>query len=189
MRVRMVLEEKKIPYTVIEEDLSNPSETLLRLHPQGLVPLLIHAGQVIYESAIINEYLDEVFTDHRLNVCTPTERAQMRLWTHWCNDIFKADVDLLKYQFNDLDDLKKSMLVIRLKEHLAKINFSLKDREFLMGETVSLADIHVFPFVRQLVRIKSEFISLSEYPKVMTWLERICQRPSFERVMAKPAKV
>ena len=61
IRVRMVLHEKEIPFKVIEEELKNLSPELLKLHPEGRVPVLVHGDLVIYESAIITEYLDDCF--------------------------------------------------------------------------------------------------------------------------------
>jgi glutathione S-transferase len=52
----------------------------LRLNPNGVVPTIIHNGKVIYESAVIDEYLDEVFPDPPLRSNDPYERSLMRRW-------------------------------------------------------------------------------------------------------------
>jgi glutathione S-transferase len=98
IRVRMVLEEKGAIYSVIEESLRAPSAELLRMHPEGKVPLLRHDGRVVYESAIITEYLDEVLSGPKLTPTTATSRAEMRLWTYWIHTIFKNDLDEFKYR-------------------------------------------------------------------------------------------
>ena len=52
----------------------------LALNPNGVVPTIIHDGRVIYESAVIDEYLDEVFPEPPLHSADPYERARMRIW-------------------------------------------------------------------------------------------------------------
>ena len=185
IRVRMCLEEKELSFTVIEEDLSEPSAELLKLHPEGKVPLLIDDEQVIYESSIITEYLDEKFPIIPLMPQSPRDRVQVRLWTYWCNEIFKPDVDLFKYEQTGLNDTEKERLAHRLCSHLEKMEVPLKIQPFLIGSDLTLADVHVFPFYRQLQRAKPGFSALSQYPSLISWYDRISSRPSFIRTMAK----
>ncbi len=187
IRVRMTLEEKNLKYTVIEEDLSHPSEELLRLHPEGKVPLLIHSGVSIHESAVITEYLDEISGPPYLMPTEPLARAQVRLWTFWCHEFFKPDLELFKYEWNQISEIERTSLLGRLREHLAKLTSSLGPHPFLMGEQLTLADIHLFPFYRQLQKSRPDFSTCFEAAKLDLWLERITSRPSFERVMRKIA--
>jgi glutaredoxin len=55
IRVRMALEEKELAYRLVEENLAELSDELLRIHPEGRVPVLIHDGHVIVESTFICE--------------------------------------------------------------------------------------------------------------------------------------
>ena len=185
IRVRMTLEEKSLVYSVIEENLSAPSEQLLRLHPEGKVPLLLHQGQAIHESAIITEYLEDRFPTPSLRLGSPLERARLRLWTYWCDVILKPDLDAYKYDWADLSDVEKESLLGRLRGHLEKLDHALVDRPSLMGAQLTLADIHVFPFYRQLSKARPDFAQHFAQGARDLWLERIIQRPSFERVMSK----
>ena len=185
IRVRMVLEEKGIPFQTIEESLSDPSEALLKLNPAGSVPVLIHHGNALLESAIITEYLDEVFPEKRLMPETPLEKARVRLWTKWCDTQFKPDLDLYKYEWPRLPADEQQELVARMRSYLARLSAPLEKSDFLMGQQLTLADIHVFPFYRQLSALKSDVIALQEYPAVNRWLDRILSRPSFQRVIEK----
>ena len=185
IRVRMTLEEKGIPYTCIEEDLSNLSPELLRLHPEGKVPLLIHSGMAIHESSIITEYLDEISGSPYLMPAGALHRAQTRLWTYWCNELLKPDLDQFKYEWASLSEDGRSILVERIRGHLSRLTKALAVSAFLMGDQLTLADIHIFPFYRQLQKANSEFSRLFETQKVDEWLNRITSRPSFDRVMRK----
>jgi glutathione S-transferase len=181
----MVLEEKGIPYQTIEESLSEPSAALLKLNPAGSVPVLIHDGNAMTESAVITEYLDETFPEIRLMPQSPLEKARVRLWTRWCDTQFKPDLDLYKYEWPRLTPELQQELVVRMLDHLGRLTGALQKGDFLMGQDLTLADIHVFPFYRQLSAVKSEVIALKDFPAVNAWLERILNRPSFQRVIEK----
>lgn len=189
IRVRMVLEEKKIPYELKEENLSNPSAELLSLHPQGLVPLLIHEvegkKQIIYESSIITEYLDESFPEIPLMPHAPQDRAQVRLWTYWCNSLFKPDLDLYKYELPNLTSEEVSQLTDRLHSHFSKWNQALQSQSYLVANQLTLADIHLFPFARQFLAAKPQFPGIENYPRLLEWLNQMINRPTFDRVMQK----
>lgn len=226
----MTLEEKNLKYTTIEENLSNPSPELLKLHPQAKVPLLLHQGAVIHESAIITEYLDDLFPENKLKIPGPLKVAQMRMWTFWCDEIFKPDLDTFKYEWNSIGtdtnrEEERTLLVDRLRSHLKKLQDALALQPFLMGSEISLADIHVFPFYRQLrrhmqttkddssLRVFDPSVAPSMVPFMGRsvvpvqahsdvpatnpsldlnvtdlWLNRIIERPSFDRVMRPKAK-
>jgi glutathione S-transferase len=182
----MVLQEKKIPHTIAEEDLSDPSPELLKLHPEGKVPVLIHGQVVLSESAIITEYLEDAFPEAlALRPTQPAEIARMRLWTVWCDQTLKPDLDLFKYEWDSLPPIHQVALTERIKGHLEKLAASLTTQPYLLGTELTLADIHVFPFYRQLIRSRP----IEDRPQATDpWLQKITERPSYERVMRKSSK-
>jgi glutathione S-transferase len=186
IRVRMVLEEKGLAYEIKEEKLSAKSEELLRLHPEGRVPLLIHIGKALPESAVIAEYLEEVYPEPSLMPEGGAwAKAQMRIWTHWCDRTFKPDVDLYKYRWPQLLEADQEALTKRLESHFFKLESALSGQAFLMGRELSLADIHVFPFYRQIRKSRENLPELFKIARCEAWLQRITERPSFERVMRR----
>src|SRR5215211_844091 len=84
----MVLHEKGIDFEVHEVDLSNKSEEFLKVSPYGKVPVLRVNGTSLYESNIVNEYLDEVYESPGLMPVDPEERASVRTWMAFANDYF-----------------------------------------------------------------------------------------------------
>jgi glutathione S-transferase len=187
IRVRMTLEEKGLEYEVIEESLREPSAALLALHPEGKVPLLVHDGLALFESAIITEYLEDSFPAIPLLPASASGRAEVRLLTYWCNHIFKPDLDLYKYRFDVLEEEGREALRHRIRAHLEKLVHNLEGWPFLLGGDFTLADIHLFPFYRQLTKARPDFASTfaKETAPLDAWLERIITRPSFGRVMEK----
>ena len=60
-RTRMLMIEKELPFELTEVDLSNKPDWFLKVSPYGKVPVIVDDGETIYESAIINEYLEEKY--------------------------------------------------------------------------------------------------------------------------------
>jgi len=186
MRVRVALHEKGIPFEVKEEDLKNFSDELKKLHPEVKVPLLVHGERVIYESAIIAEYVDDLSPEtHPLMPKEAGERSEVRLWTYWCNQQFKPDLDRFKYGTSRFKEEDCVGALEKVKNHLSKIETRLAAHSWLVGQRFTLADINVFPFVRQLSRIQPLPKFLEAYPKTMAWLKNISNRPSVISALQK----
>jgi glutathione S-transferase len=79
-RVRVALAEKELGFAEIEIDPRNKPADFLALSPTGKVPLLVYNGARLWDSAVINEYLDETFPDPPLLPRTPAQRALARIW-------------------------------------------------------------------------------------------------------------
>ena len=183
MRVRMTLHEKGIPFEVKEEDLKNFSPELRAKHPEAKVPVLVHGGLVVYESAIITEYLEDAFPQVSLMPVEAGARAEVRLWTYWCNQILKPDLDRLKYGVSRYTEAECQGAEGKVMAHLEKLERRHSKFEWLVGGKFSLADIHVFPFCRQLFGIKPTPAFVSKYPAVNAWVDQISRRESFMKTM------
>src|SRR5919206_4104104 len=79
-RTRMVLHEKGIDFETYLVDLANKSEEFLEASPTGKVPVIVVDGESIYESNVVNQYLDEVTGEPRLMPEDPKLRAHARIW-------------------------------------------------------------------------------------------------------------
>jgi glutathione S-transferase len=83
-KVRIALAEKEQAWTghhlnLRARDQHKPE--YMKLNPNGVVPTIVHDGRVVIESAVINEYIDDVFPGIALRPADPYDRARMRLWT------------------------------------------------------------------------------------------------------------
>jgi glutathione S-transferase len=88
-KVRLVIAEKELDVVAHHLDLRARDQQrpeYLKLNPQGYVPTLVHDGRAVIESALICEYLDEVFPDTPLRPTDPVDRADMRRWTRRPDD-------------------------------------------------------------------------------------------------------
>ena len=122
----MTLHEKGISFHTQEENLKDMSQNLRKLHPEAKVPVLIHGETALYESAVITEYIDDIFPDPPLMPTDPKQRAQVRLWTYWCNHIFKPHLDAFKYGESRSSKKDVAASVARLSEDLKKLEKQLQ---------------------------------------------------------------
>ncbi len=79
---RLCLKEKGLPYTtrfIRLDRFEHHSPDYLKLNPNGVVPTLVHDGNIVIESGVINEYVDEVFPEKPLRPADPLARARMRV--------------------------------------------------------------------------------------------------------------
>src|SRR5690606_16491122 len=110
-------------------------------------------------------------------------RADVRLWTYWCGQFFKPDVDRLKYGVARFPQEECEEIENKVIGHLEKIEKQLATSGWLVGGSFSLADIHVFPFFRQLSKITPTPEFVARFPRAQQWLTRITSRSAFEKTM------
>jgi glutathione S-transferase len=181
MRTRVVLHEKGIDFDVNEVDLSTKSEEFLSVSPYGKVPVLRVNGTSLYESNIVNEYLDEVYDSPRLMPDDPQERASVRSWMAFADDYFFPSIYRVRMGLQrgySEDEIQEAME--KLDDSLSRLEHQLEGREYLAGR-YTLADIAQAGNLHRLRQLaKSGEVSLEKYPSVVAWMERVESRESYK---------
>ena len=179
-RTRMVLYEKGIDFDIYEVDLSDKSEEFLSVSPTGKVPVIVVDGDSIYESNVVNQYLEEVAGEPKLMPEEAKRRAYARIWMSFADtDFFPALFVASVGRKRGFSEERISEALEKLKTALVKLEERLKGRDYLAGE-FSLADIaHAGNFVRLRELEERGEISLAEYPNVAAWMERVESRESY----------
>lgn len=177
----MVLHEKGIDFEVHEVDLSNKSEEFLSVSPYGKVPVLRVNGTSLYESNIVNEYLDEVYESPKLMSENPEQRALVRSWMAFADDYFFPSIfgvsvgPQRNFSEEQIQEAKE-----KLDDSLSRLEHQLEDRQYLIGE-YTLADIaHAGNFHRLRALAEKGEVSLKKYPNVMAWMGHIESRESYK---------
>jgi glutathione S-transferase len=101
-RVKLCLLEKGLPFKIKWLNLGlmdQKKPDYLKISPTGLVPALVHDGKAIYESNVINEYIEAVFPNPPLAPKDPWGQAQMRMWFAFENDFAKPFRDAVYESF------------------------------------------------------------------------------------------
>jgi glutathione S-transferase len=124
---------------------------------------------VIYESAIINEYLEEKYPEIPLMPVDPLLRSRARIWIDYCNTRLQAAAGSIAHD-HEVEKSKE-----RLRGYLETLNQEMKEREYIAGD-YSLADITYIPFFSRLQRYHTAIGS--DLPHVKEWMERLLERPA-----------
>ena len=147
-RTRMALLEKNIPFTLTEVDLYDKPAWFKELSPYGKVPLLRHDGGIVYESRIINEYLEDAFPARPLLPRDAKARARARIWIDYCDSYLMPALHALIADRRTPEKQDKNRQTVREKllfmenEGLRK----LSDGPYWLGPDVSLVDLQFMPF-------------------------------------------
>lgn len=188
VRTRIVLDEKEIEYEGVDVDLKNKPAALMKRNPKGKVPVLQDGDLVIYESHIINEYLDERYRRHPLMPADPGGRARVRLLHDLCDSELAPRLYSLAKQtvFRDqaslTDEPALAAAIDGVAGALGRVRDELGDRPFVLGD-FGLADITFAPWI---VGLEKMGMPKDRVPgEVADWGERLLGRPSVARQMAE----
>jgi glutathione S-transferase len=166
VRVRLVLAEKRIEHEVVEIDLADRAPILRTLNPRNRVPVLLDGDLVLPESAVINEYLEERVPEPPLLPPDAAGRAQVRHVV----EVFEDFTDAY-YAFR-----RSSESLPELREQLGSMEARLGERDYLVGESLTLADAGCWPW---LARLPGMGVDLGDFPAVAGWVGRLGARPTF----------
>ncbi|MBP0020086.1 MAG: glutathione S-transferase family protein [Cyanobacteria bacterium SBLK] len=170
-RTRLVLLEKGLEFSLKEIDLANKPADFSRISPYEKVPVLIYGKDRVWESAIINEYLEETFRDPPLLPQKPGEKAIARIWIDFANTkLIPAFYKLLLTQNPDKQQHWKQEVLDRLQfmetEGIGKLG---GNGEYWLGE-FSLVDISFYPWFERWI-VLQEYRGL-QFPATCPHLDR-----------------
>ncbi len=175
----ITLEEKGVPYRTTSIDLANKPEWFLAISPTGKVPVLRVGEIVLFESAIINEYLDETVPGKRLHPEDPLTRAHHRGWIELASTLFG---DLYRLQIAE-DEAAARDAAHKAVEKLVKVQGQLQGPYF-SGADFALVDGSFAPGLLRLQwcdELAPELNLFDSVPRVREWTSALLERPSVQR--------
>jgi len=187
MRARMALKVSGVVYEHREILLRDKPQEMLDISPKGTIPVLqLKDGRVIEESFEIMLWaLDQSDPQNWL----APGLTQMRPLILKITDDFKHHLDRYKYasRYNPAQNRSTIDLGHRQQacEILQEFETRLTGSPFLMGETISLADIAIFPFIRQFSNVQKTWWDTPIFPHLHTWLDGLVLSDLFKSVMQK----
>ncbi|HMF49064.1 MAG TPA: glutathione S-transferase family protein [Candidatus Saccharimonadales bacterium] len=186
-RVKIALAEKNLSWDGIRVRLANreqKSPEFLKLNPYGKIPVLVEEGQVLFESCIINEYLDEKYPNPPLMPKDPYLRGRGRVLVDYALNYAHEPYWALRGEMRKPVAERNSTGIEnsrnRLRELLVYLENALGEREYFLGE-LSLADIAIAP--RFLRAETYGALPAPSLPRLSAWLERLKQRPSVKAIL------
>ena len=174
-RAVITLLHKRIPYKVTYIDLSSPPDWFQQLSPFGKVPILnVDKQHVIFESAIIGEYLNEAFSANLLP-SDPLQRAIDRSWIEFSTTL-TLDFSGLIHSV-EAEGFETKLKITKNK--FEWLENKLDQGPYFNGDDFSLVDIAYAPlFMRtDLLKLADTLYPANEFPKVTAWAQKLLTLP------------
>ncbi|KAM8924120.1 glutathione S-transferase omega-1-like isoform 2-T2 [Pelodytes ibericus] len=174
-RALLVLTAKGIKHEVININLKNKPEWFAEKSPFGLVPALETSnGDVIYESPIVCDYLDEVFPGKKLTPSDPLEKAKQKMILEHYSKVVSVFYRFLTANkgHQDTTELKAefSTKLQKLEEYIIK-----RSSSYFGGDSVSMVDYMIWPWFERFVCLD---LQDAFTPHVSKWYDLMLQDPS-----------
>jgi len=188
--VRLVLAEKNLAFERVNIDVlkgENRTPEFLKLNPRGKVPVLVHStgdgDVVLYESTVINEYLEDVFREPSLMPPTAAGRALMRLFIHlYDTEVSPISGPLIIESLLKSEDQRRPDFIgqqqAKTRAVLARVVEMMGTGPYLVGESYTLADASYTPVLATLGACGIDLNT--EFSKLADWLRAIKSRASYK---------
>lgn len=185
-RTRLTLLEKQVDFKLIEIDLNDTPNWFLEISPYGKIPALKRGDDLVCESAIINEYLEEVYPEPALMPSRPGQRAYARFWIDFANTKFVPwFYKLLLAQRPE----RQEQFAAELRDHLLFMERKglgdVQAGSYWLGDRPSLVDLAFYPFFERLPVLEyyRDFTLPDECPQLSAWWSTMRQRASVQQLM------
>jgi glutathione S-transferase len=174
-RVAIVLAEKGIPFTRRDIDLADKPAWFTAMSPLGKVPLLLVDGEVLFESAVICEYLDETAAP-RLHPEAPLARARQRAWVEFAS----ASLAAIAALYNAPDQAALLARCRDLGARFEQLEAQLGEGPYFGGTAFTMVDAAFAPVLRyfDVVDQVADFGLFGAKPKLRRWRAALAARPS-----------
>ncbi len=182
-RCRIVLHEKDMDFQVIDVDPNNQPEDLAVMSPYGRAPVLVERDLVLYESNIINEYIDDRFPHPQLMPADPVMRARARLFLYRFEQELFCHISTIENKDQKAAD-KARALVSDILTVIAPI---FEKQKYMLGDDFSMLDVAIAPL---LWRLDHYGIKLSKKAApLLKYSERLFSRPLFIDALSASEKI
>ena len=183
-RTRLTLLEKGVDFKLTEIDLENKPDWFSQISPYGKVPVIKHRNDRVWESTIINEYLDEVFPTPPLMPLDSGRRAIARIWIDFANTKFiptfyKLLLNQDPTQQQELSQELHNQLLFMESEGIGSENGS-----YWFGKSLSLVDISFYPWFERwsVIEHYRSFTLPSSCTRLKQWHSVMANRESVQAI-------
>ncbi|MFT4608366.1 MAG: glutathione S-transferase [Urechidicola sp.] len=166
----ITLLKKEIDFKITYIDLANPPEWFLEISPLAKVPVVRYGDEVLFESAVINEFLDEITPDSIMPIAA-LDKAKDRAWIEFSSQLI-VDQYLMSVADNSADFQKHCESLIT---KLQRLEDTIEDNGFFNGDNFSLVDAALAPVLTRLEIFARLFDKdlVSSFPKLSALSQRL----------------
>ncbi len=186
-RCRLVLFEKGMDFEIRDIDLFNKPEDISVMNPYGQVPILVERDLVLYESNIINEYIDERFPHPQLMPADPVMRARARLFLFNFEKELFIHVGTLENVTAKGHEKAHEKARAGIRDRLTQLAPVFVKNKFMLGDDFSMLDVAIAPLLWRLGHYSIE-LGKNAAP-LMKYAERIFSRPAYIEALTPSEKV
>ncbi|MBC7489345.1 MAG: glutathione S-transferase N-terminal domain-containing protein [Glaciimonas sp.] len=186
-RCRLVLFEKGMDFEIRDVDLFNKPEDISTMNPYGQVPVLVERDLILYESNIINEYIDERFPHPQLMPADPLMRARARLMLFNFEKELFVHVHILENEKNKGAEKTHQVARAEIRDRLTTLAPLFLKNKYMLGDEFSMLDVAIAPLLWCLDHYGIE-LSKTAAP-LMKYAERIFSRPAYIEALTPSEKV
>lgn len=182
-RVRLVLDAKKIPYDTVNIDLSNKPDWLFDKSPYGKIPAIeLENGEVLYESLIIADYLDEKYSQHPLHSKDPLQKAKDKLlieeFTRVINGMYRYLMHIGRYNSDDEEIIIHGL-------NLFERELANRGTMFFGGNKPGMLDFMIWPWCERADLLKlfggQQLLRPDKYKKLLEWKTRMANENTVKK--------
>jgi len=186
-RCRLVLFEKGMDFEIRDVDLFNKPEDISVMNPYGQVPILVERDLILYESNIINEYIDERFPHPQLMPPDPVVRARARLFLFNFEKELFVHVAALENEKGKAAEKVHEKARLAIRDRLTQLAPIFVKNKYMLGDEFSMLDVAIAPL---LWRLEHYGIDLSRNAAaLLKYAERIFSRPAYIEALTPSEKV
>jgi len=187
-RSRFVLFEKGMDFEIRDVDLFNKPEDISVMNPYGQVPILVERDLILYESNIINEYIDERFPHPQLMPADPVMRARARLFLF----NFERELFIYVHQLERREQVKEGAKLLegarqQIRDRLTQLTPIFVKNKYMLGEDFSMLDVAIAPLLWRLDHYGIEMPKTAA--PLLRYAERIFSRPAYIEALTPSEKV
>ena len=186
-RCRFVLFEKGMDFEIRDIDLYNKPEDISVMNPYGQVPILVERDLILYESNIINEYIDERFPHPQLMPADPVMRARTRLFLYNFEKELFIHVAALEDRAAKSDEKRLNTARAAIRDRLSQLAPLLLKNKYMLGEEFSMLDVAMAPLLWRLDHYGIELPKTAA--PIQKYGERIFSRPAYIEALTPSEKV
>ncbi len=181
IRARMALFYAGIAVEIREVDLKAKPAHLLEISPKGTVPVLYLTNDVVLEESLIimNWALNQTDPEHWL---LASEELEVEELIKWNDGDFKFYLDRYKYA-DRYPEFSQDYYRDQASGFLIELNERLTRNRYLCGQQISIADVAIFPFIRQFASVDMVWWQHAPFQVVNNWLQGFVESELFALVM------
>jgi len=182
MRARMALKYAGIALEIREIELKNKPAHMIKVSPKATVPVLVLSDGTVLEQSLEIMFWALQQQDKDDWLIADSELTQQLIAE---NDIiFKQALDKYKYAIR-FPEQSAEVYRTQGEVFLQRLEILLIQSQYLLSSQISLADIAIFPFIRQFSGVDTIWFEAAPYPKLKIWLKTLIESELFTNIMQK----